>query len=87
MHIQSVADADYTFINIVARWPGIDSSSPTRSYGAIVIWQLTWSNGKLRVGCCVIVPIHLVHGPDKISVPPKVAKLQWYKIICYTNIS
>ena len=29
----------------------------------------------------------IVHGPDKISVPPKVAKLQWYKIICYTNIS
>ena len=27
------------------------------------------------------------HGPDKISVPPKVAKLQWYKCICYTNIS
>ena len=26
-HIQSVADADYTFINIVPRWPGIDSSS------------------------------------------------------------
>ena len=29
----------------------------------------------------------LVHGPDKISVPPKVAKLQWCKFICYTNIS
>ena len=29
----------------------------------------------------------LGHGPDKISVPPKVAKLQWYKFICYTNIS
>ena len=29
----------------------------------------------------------LGHGPDKISVPPKVAKLQWCKCICYINIS
>ena len=38
-HIQNVADADYKVINIVARWPGTVLS--TRSYGAIVIWQLT----------------------------------------------
>ena len=29
----------------------------------------------------------LGHGPDKISVPPMVAKLQWCKFICYINIS
>ena len=57
MHIQSVADADYKFINIVATWPSIVLT--TRSYGAIVIWQLTWSKGKLRVDCWVIVPISI----------------------------
>ena len=59
-HIQSVADANYNFFNMVARWPGIVLT--TRSYGAIVIWQLTWSKGKLRVGCWVIVPIHCRSG-------------------------
>ena len=59
-HIQSVADADYIFINIVASWPGIVLT--TRSYGAIVIWQLTWSKDKLSVDCWVIVPIHCRRG-------------------------
>ena len=36
---------------------------------------------------CTVKPLYIGHGPDKISVPPKVAKLQWCKFICYINIS
>ena len=71
---------------VVGNFLGVGKDTDMRkSYSYRPYW--CFLNRMASSQSCIRVTDDLGHGPDKISVPPKVAKLQWCKFICYINIS